>query len=102
MSHALPHGFQFAKQLKEYDGTKNPTLHVSAFERAMYFQGVNKAIVCRTFPLTLSEAASRWFLDLLPQSISNWKTLKDKFIIHFTSSKRQFKSEFHLEMVKQG
>jgi hypothetical protein len=37
MSHALPHGFQFAKQLKEYDGTKDPTLHVSIFERAMYF-----------------------------------------------------------------
>ena len=35
-----------AKQLKEYDGTKDPTLHVTTFERAMYFQGVNEAIVC--------------------------------------------------------
>jgi hypothetical protein len=102
MSHALPHGFHFAKKLKEYDGTKDPTLHVSTFERAMYFQGVNEAIVCHAFPLTLSEAASRWFSDLPPQSINNWKTLKDKFILHFTSSKRQFKSEFHLETVKQG
>jgi hypothetical protein len=59
MSHALPHGFQFAKQLKEYDGTKDPTLHVSTFERVMYFQGVNEAVVCRAFPLILSEAASR-------------------------------------------
>jgi hypothetical protein len=102
MSHALPHGLQFANKLKEYDGTKDPTLHVSStFERAMYFQGVNEAIVCRAFPLTLSEAASRWFSDLPPQSISNWKTLKDKFILHFTSSKRQFKSEFYLETVKQ-
>jgi hypothetical protein len=66
MSHALPHGFQFAKKLKEYEGTKDPTLHVSTFERAMYFQGVNEAIVCRAFPLTLSEATSRWFSDLPP------------------------------------
>ena len=29
------------------------------------------------------------------------ETLKDKFILHFTNSKRQFKSEFHLETVKQ-
>ena len=95
MSHALPHGFQFAKKLKEYDGTKDPTLHVSTFKRAMYSQGVNEAIVCRAFPLTLSEAASRWFSDHLPQSMSNWKAHKDKFNLHFTSSKRQFKSEFH-------
>jgi hypothetical protein len=101
MSHALPHGFQFAKQLKEYDGTKDPTLHVSTFERSMYFQGVNEAIICRAFPLTLSEATCRWFSDLPPQSINNWKTLKDKFVLHFTSSKRQFKSEFHLETIKQ-
>jgi hypothetical protein len=66
MSHALPHGFQFAKKLKEYDGTKDSTLHVSTFERAMYFQGVNETIVCCAFPLTLSEAASRWFSDLPP------------------------------------
>jgi hypothetical protein len=102
MSHTLPHGFQFTKQLKEYDETKDPTLHVSTFERAMYFQGVNEAIVCRAFPLMLSEAASRWFSGLPPQSISNWKTLNHKFILHFTSSKRQFKFEFHLETVKQG
>jgi hypothetical protein len=88
MSHALPQGFQFAKQLKEYDGTKDRTLHVSTFKMAIYFQGVNEAIVCRAFPLTLSEAASHWFSDLSPQSISNWKTVKDKFILHFTSSKR--------------
>jgi hypothetical protein len=80
MSHALPHEFQFAKQLKEYDGTKDQNLHVSTFERAMYFQGVNEAIVYQAFPLTLPEAASRWFSDLPPQSINNWKTLKDKFI----------------------
>jgi hypothetical protein len=101
MSHALPHEFQFAKQLKEYDGTKDQNLHVSTFERAMYFQGVNEAIVYQAFPLTLPEAASRWFSDLPPQSINNWKTLKDKFILHFTSSERQFKSEFHLETIKQ-
>jgi hypothetical protein len=88
MSDDLPHAFQFAKQLKEYDGTMDPTLHVSTFERAMYFQGVNEAIVCRVFPLSLSEAVSWWFSDRPPQSINNWKTPKDKFVLHFTSSKR--------------
>jgi hypothetical protein len=82
---------------------KDPTLHVSTFERAMYFQGFNEAIVCRAFPSTLSEAASRLFSNLPPQSINNWKTLKDKFVLHLhlTSSKRQLKSEFHLETIKQ-
>jgi hypothetical protein len=101
MSHALPHGFQFPKQLKEYDGTQDPTMHVSNFVRAMYFQGVNEAIVCRAFFLTLFEAASCWFSDLPPQSINNWKTLKDKFVLYFTRSKRQFKSEFHLETIEK-
>ena len=67
----------------------------------MYFQEANEAIVCRVFPLTLSEAASQWFSDLPPQSINNWKTLKDKFVLHFTNSKRQFKSKFHLETIKK-
>ena len=87
--------------MKGYDGTKDPTLHVSTFERAIYFHGVNKAIVCRAFPLTLSEAASRWFSDLPPQSISNWKTIKDKFISNFTSSKQQFKTKHHVERIRQ-
>jgi hypothetical protein len=51
--------------------------------------------------LTLSEAASRWFSNLPPQSINKCQTLKDKFILHFTSSKRQFKSKFHLETIKK-
>jgi hypothetical protein len=44
----------------------------------------------------------RWFTDLPPNSIGSWQVFKDKFLRHFTSSKKQFKSEYHLKSVTQS
>jgi hypothetical protein len=67
----------------------------------MVFQGAKEPVICRAFPLTLKAAARRWFLSLPVGSIAGWKALKDKFVSNFTSSKQQFKTEHHLERIKQ-
>jgi hypothetical protein len=95
----LPVGFQFAKKLDDYDETKDPHQHVQNFERIVTFQGIHKPLACRAFSLTLIEAAGRWFNELPPNSIGSWQIFKDKFLRHFTSNKRQFKSEYHLKSI---
>jgi hypothetical protein len=67
----------------------------------MVFQGAKEPVICRAFPLTLKVAAQRWFSSLPAGSIVGWKALKDKIVSNFTSSKQQFKTEHHLERIKQ-
>jgi hypothetical protein len=74
---------------------------VEIFQQTMIFQGAKEPVICRTFPLTLKAAAQRWFSSLPAGSIAGWKALKDKFVSNFTSSKQQFKTEHHLERIKQ-
>jgi hypothetical protein len=38
---------------------------------------------------------------VVARSIAGWKALKDKFVSNFMSSKQQFKTEHHLERIKQ-
>jgi hypothetical protein len=58
-------------------------------------------VICRAFPLTLKAATRRWFSSLPAGSIAGWKALNDKFVFNLTSSKQQFKTEHHLERIKQ-
>ena len=67
----------------------------------MVFQGAKEPVICRAFPLTLKAAARRWFSSLPAGSITGWKAMKDKFNSNFMSSKQQFKTEHHLERIRQ-
>jgi hypothetical protein len=71
MAQELPVGFQFAKKLDDYDGTKDPHQHVQNFERIVTFQGIREQLACRAFSLTLTEAAGRWFNELPSNSIGS-------------------------------
>jgi hypothetical protein len=71
MAQELPVGFQFAKKLDDYDGTKDPNQHVQNFERIVTFQGIREPLACRAFSLTLTEAAGRWFNELPSNSIGS-------------------------------
>jgi hypothetical protein len=101
MNFDMPPNFKFAVQIDPYDGTIDPQDHVEIFQQTMVFQGAKEPVIRRAFPLTLKAAARRWFPSLPARSITGWKALKDKFISNFTSSKQQFKTEHHLERIKQ-
>jgi hypothetical protein len=101
MNFDMPANFKFAVQIDPYDGTTDPKDHVEISQQTMVFQGAKEPIICKAFPLTLKAAARRWFSSLPAGSIAGWKALKDKFISNFTSSKQQFKTEHHLERIKQ-
>jgi hypothetical protein len=49
----------------------------------------------------LKATSRRWFSSLPAKSITGWMMLNEKFILNYTSSKQQFKTEHHLERVKQ-
>jgi hypothetical protein len=49
----------------------------------------------------LTLATRGWFTSLSENFINNWRTIKYNFLISFIGSKQQFKSEFHLEIIKQ-
>jgi hypothetical protein len=98
----MPANFKFDLQIDPYDGTTNPQDHVEIFQQTMVFQGAKEGVICRAFPLTLKVAARRWFSSLTAASILGWKSLKEMFILDFTNSKQQFKTEHHLEQIKQN
>ena len=102
IDHPLPPNFKLVKSFRDYDGTGDPAYHVREFERVGTCQSLVDPLACKAFSLTLTDAAGQWFNDLPPNSIPNWATFKDKFLRHFTTSKKQFKSEYHMKSVKQG
>jgi hypothetical protein len=101
MNFDMPANFKFAVQIDPYDGTTDPQDHVEIFQQTMVFQGAKEPVICQDFPLTLKAAACRWFSSWPAKSVTGWKALKDKFISNFTSSKQQFKTEHHLERIRQ-
>jgi hypothetical protein len=101
MNFDMPANFKFPVQIDPYDRTIDPQDHVEIFQQTMVFQGAKEPVICRAFPLTLKAAARRWFSSLPAGSITGWKELKDKFISNLTSSKQQFKTEHHLERIRQ-
>src|SRR3954468_9839273 len=68
----------------------------------MDYHVVRGSIKCRIFPTTLRKGAMNWYMNLRPNSIHSWTELKELFLSHFTSSRRQPKSEANLEAVIQG
>jgi hypothetical protein len=101
MNFEMPANFKFAVQIDLYDRTTDPQDHIEIFQQTMVFQGAKELVICQAFPLTLKVAVRRWFSSLPAGSCSGWKVLKDKFVSNFTSSKQQFKTEHHLERIKQ-
>jgi hypothetical protein len=88
MEYEMLANFKFVVQIDPYDGTTDPQDHVKNFQQTMVLQGAKEAVICRAFPLSLKAAARRWFSSLIVGSISGWKSLKDKFILNFTSNKQ--------------
>ncbi|KAH7661106.1 Retrovirus capsid C-terminal protein [Dioscorea alata] len=71
------------------------------YEAVMLLRGWEDAIICRAFPLTLTENASIWFNNLKEGSISNFNQLRKEFIDAFLNNARRKKVASYLLTIKQ-
>ncbi|KAG8369438.1 hypothetical protein BUALT_Bualt14G0013700 [Buddleja alternifolia] len=62
-----------------YRGGGCPRKHLVLFLASCGNSAESQALLLRQFPLSLEHIALEWYLHLLPNSISDWDTLADKF-----------------------
>ncbi|XP_039119883.1 uncharacterized protein LOC120256214 [Dioscorea cayenensis subsp. rotundata] len=88
-------------QLTTYSEKGDPYDHMQNYEAVMLLHGWEDAIMCRAFPLTLTEHAHIWFNNLNEGSISNFNQLRKGFIDAFLINSRRKKDASYLLTIKQ-
>ncbi|XP_057747777.1 uncharacterized protein LOC130966972 [Arachis stenosperma] len=85
----------------EYDRTKDPQEHLTAFEARMNLEGVGNAVRCRAFPVMLASPAIRWF-NALPQGcVTTFANISQSFLARFTTRITKAKHPINLLGVTQ-
>lgn len=74
----FPRGFKIP-HLSSYDGTTDPTSHLSTFNVMMSVTNVNFELRCMLFPTTLTGPAKIWFDEFRRHSITSWEQLSVDF-----------------------
>ncbi|XP_057740266.1 uncharacterized protein LOC130957428 [Arachis stenosperma] len=91
-----------APDMTPYDGTFNPSHHLSNFRSQMYLTDASNATRCKAFPTTLTKSAIKWF-DILPsKSITSFDDLVKNFLARFSIQKDKAKHTPSLLGIKQG
>ncbi|GMN19976.1 hypothetical protein TIFTF001_045266 [Ficus carica] len=85
-----------------YDGSTDADEHIENYQAHMLIQNANEAALCKSFCLTLTEAARQWYRRLAPGSIGCFKQLADAFAAAFLSSKTRKLGASHLFGIKRG
>ncbi|XP_061371795.1 uncharacterized protein LOC133314343 [Gastrolobium bilobum] len=67
----------------------------------MYIKGIEEPLITRLFATTLTGAAQSWFSSLLAGSIRSFEEIGGRFLLNFSTSKKQPKFEFALGKIKQ-
>lgn len=75
-----------------YDAKSNSPTHVQQFRSRAALCGLNEAMMCRTFLLSLPDAAMLWYTQLKPGSISSFNELERSFTSCFSGSNRRPKT----------
>ncbi|XP_057747230.1 uncharacterized protein LOC130966442 [Arachis stenosperma] len=97
----VPKDFK-APDMTPYDGTSDPSHHLSNFRSRMYLTDASNAIRCKAFPTTLTKTAIEWFDSLPPRSITSFDDLAKKFLARFSTHKDKAKHAPRLLGIKQG
>ncbi|XP_057747226.1 uncharacterized protein LOC130966437 [Arachis stenosperma] len=101
MKAKVPKDFK-APNMTPYDGTSDPSHHLSNFRSRMYLTDASDAIQCKAFPTTLTKTAIKWFDTLPPRSITSFDDLAKKFLSRFSIQKDKAKHAPSLLGIKQG
>ncbi|XLU64933.1 hypothetical protein S245_024142, partial [Arachis hypogaea] len=101
MKEKVPRNFK-PPDMDLYDGTTDPSHHLSNFRSRMYLVDASDAIRCKAFPTTLTKSAMKWFDNLPPRSITSFEDLTKKFLTRFSIQKDKAKHAPSLLGIKQG
>ncbi|KAI9126470.1 hypothetical protein K1719_002066 [Acacia pycnantha] len=91
MAAVYPKGLD-SRELQKYDGTQDPLTHLNNLKMEIMVRGIRGNVIPRLFPGTFRGAAQLWFHSLPHLSIPDMKTLEQKFLLNFTTSRRQPKN----------
>ncbi|XP_039115810.1 uncharacterized protein LOC120251332 [Dioscorea cayenensis subsp. rotundata] len=95
MVKALPKKFKMP-QLTTYSGKGDPYDHMQNYETVMLLHGWEDAIMCRAFPLTLTEPARIWFNNRRKDQFQTSIELRKEFIDGFLINARRKKGRFSI------
>ncbi|XP_016199497.1 uncharacterized protein LOC107640494 [Arachis ipaensis] len=84
-----------------YDGTSDPSHHLSNFRSRIYLADAFDATRCKAFPTTLTKTAMKWFDGLPPRSVTSFDDLARNFFTKFSVQKDKMKHAPSLLGVKQ-
>ncbi|XP_015969739.1 uncharacterized protein LOC107493162 [Arachis duranensis] len=101
MKAKVPKAFK-APDMIPYDGTSDPSHHLSNFRSRMYLTDSSYSIRCKAFPTTLTKIAIKSFDSLSPRSITSFDDLAKKFLARFFIQKDKAKHAPSLLGIKQG
>jgi hypothetical protein len=87
-------------KFRQFDGTGYTWEHLSYFEAMCGDTACSPSLLLRQFSSSLTGATFHWYSQLRVGTISDWKTMKELFKVHFISMKKDF-SIIELAQVRQ-
>ncbi|XP_020235081.1 uncharacterized protein LOC109814952 [Cajanus cajan] len=76
-------------QVKPFDGTQDPSQHLTDFRAQMLICGGSMEVRCKLFMGTLKKAALDWFSGLLDRSITDFDVFSWMFMAQFAANKKK-------------
>ncbi|CAL1395280.1 unnamed protein product [Linum trigynum] len=89
-------------RLPTYDGTSDPTDHLSAFMLKMKLINASNADLCKVFPVTFGSQCRTWYTSLPEGIIEKFKQFTTLFSSKFASQRRRKLTVSVLINCKQG